>query len=177
MKRTAVALVLGCMVVTLAGCGTAPMATVVPKPTATPTPVMIDPLPTYTSDALGLEITMPHSWAGKYRVVEGEGCLTFYFNPTQAPDPNVGDGELFRIVYTTSGLDMTKYDTKELKLFMGTFIWCEPKDVRYQPSQPEYDTYVALRKNVPGIYYSVTMTPCKTYNTVYSNTVYSERPY
>lgn len=173
MKRVCAALVACCMVAALAGCAAAPMATEIPGPTTTPTPAVTSSLPTYTSDALGLEFTMPHSWAGKYRVVESDGRLTVYFKPSQTPDPNVGDGELFCIVCKTADLDMTLYDNaREIKNFSGTFIWGEPTDVRYQPGQPEYDTYVAMQKNVPGIYYSVYATPCKTYKIEYS-----ERPY
>lgn len=152
-------------------------ATVMPKPslsvelpTLTPTPAdtSSEPVGTvpastqYTSTDFGLTFTVPESWIGKYRVVEGGNCLTVYFNPAEGIPENSWSGELFSIArkYTAESADIN--GDWEFEINGATYIWGMFDGLNfsgyvdsYGDGAPEYNRYMTMRKDIPAIFTSV----------------------
>ena len=132
-----------------------PSAALSPAPSPTPKPVKTASSNIYSNRSLGLSFTMPKSWAGKYRVVNGKGYLSVYFSPVDTADLNdPNDGELFSIVeekVKKSG-DMSGDWTFNLNGL--TYIWGS-FDMEYDDTEPEYDTYSAMLKDIPAVFASV----------------------
>jgi hypothetical protein len=124
--------------------------------TETVAPTAAPKVSIYTSETLGITFTVPDTWVGKYRVEEGDGYLTVFFNPAEPIDQNVGDGELFCIVKKTPDIDTSMYDnSQEFEVNGVAYIWGQPTDVRYSEGQPEYDTYVQMLQDFSAVYQSI----------------------
>ena len=124
------------------------------EPTATPEPTVAANPNDYTSEALGITMTMPESWAGKYRVAEYDGSFTVCFKPEEPIED--GMGVFFSIVKKTAEDDGSFLDEAvEFKIGDTTYIYGLPTDVTYFEDSPEYSTYQNMRQDMPGILRSV----------------------
>lgn len=123
-------------------------------PTATPESAVAANPNDYTSEALGITMTMPESWAGKYRVAEYDGSFTVCFKPEEPIED--GMGVFFSIVKKTAEDDGSFLDEAvEFKIGDTTYIYGLPTDVTYFEDSPEYSTYQNMRQDMPGILRSV----------------------
>jgi hypothetical protein len=137
-----------------------------PSPSATKAEATIDNyykkkeiVPTtnvYSSTVSGITLTVPESWVGKYRVEEQGGYISVYFKPTEPVDTDTGDGQLFSINEKNSEEDELLYNSAvEFDVNGTTYICGTSKDESYQRSQPEYETYTTMQKDLPAVFSSI----------------------
>lgn len=135
-----------------------PVVTVLPTVTAATPTLVVTPSPTvtppnvYVSEKFGFSFTVPNSWVGKYHVKEGEGYLTVYFDPAEPTE--YGNSELFSIgteAYAEEELFDSDY---KFEINGVVFIWGSIS-ILYTESDPEYDTYMAWQKDIPGVFKSI----------------------
>ncbi len=127
------------------------------EPTAMPTPEPTEEsaaaegaFETITSASLGIAFDVPASWAGKYRVDEGDGYLIVYFKPSEPIDD--GMGKFFTILTKTSEDDAGFFDNEEeIEINGVTYLVGMPTDVTYSQENPEFDTFKAMREDLPMI--------------------------
>ena len=137
-----------------------PTPAVVLEPSSTPDEVLPEPteiIPNtnvYTSIGLGLTFSVPKSWVGKYRVKEGEGCLSVYFIPAE-PIDTAHEGEFFSILkITDSNVEHLRNDW-EFRMNDTTYIWGSDAQFFYWQTDPEYNTYATMEKDIPDAFQTV----------------------
>jgi hypothetical protein len=98
-------------------------------------------------------LVFPTSWKDKYKIVETDHSVSVYFNPKEKAD--AGSGLFFTIIKKTNDLDENRYDSvvdfkhfefKGIAYFIGG-----PMDVNFSETHTEYNTFLQMNKEVPGI--------------------------
>ena len=130
------------------------------EPSPTPKETIAEPteiIPTtskYTSTGLGLTFTVPKSWVGKYRVKEGEDYLSVYFNPAK-PIDSIHEGEFFTILKKADVDEELIRNDWEFNMNGITYIWGSNASFFYWQTDPEYNTYAAMEKDISDIFQTV----------------------
>lgn len=111
----------------------------------------------YKSTSLGLSLTFPADWSGKYTVKETSQGIFVYFKPVKKVNDNTG--LYFCILKKTNDLNESIYDSvsgkKEISVNGISYFLGGPTDVNFPEDHPEFNTFVKLQSQIPDIINSI----------------------
>lgn len=111
----------------------------------------------YKSRSLGLSITFPADWSGKYTVKETSQGIFVYFKPAKKVNDNTG--LYFCILKKTNDLNESMYDSvngkKDISVNGIWYFLGGPTDVNFPEDHPEFNTFVKLQSQIPDIINSI----------------------
>lgn len=108
----------------------------------------------YNNKKLGISLTFPKTWKGKYTIKENKDGISVYFKP-KTPDNNIG--LIFALKDKSSkdfpeGMFDTVCDRRYFKSKKGvTYVIGGPTDVNFSEDHPEFNDFLKLRSDIPKV--------------------------
>lgn len=107
----------------------------------------------YNNKKLGISLTFPKTWKGKYTIKENKDGISVYFKP-KTPDNNIG--LLFALKDKSSkdfpeGMFDTVCNKRYFKSKGVTYVIGGPTDVNFSEDHPEFNDFIKLRSDIPKV--------------------------